>query len=136
MRVVFDTNVLVAALVVEGLCTTLLARARRKHFQLFLCPFILDELQHVLSKKLKTSEKLAREAIDLVLEAAEGVVSPMEGVRGICHDRDDDHVLACALGAKARYLVTGDKDLLELKEFRDIVILSPREFEMLFSEEI
>ena len=135
MRVVFDTNVLVAALAVEGLCTTLLARARRKHFQLFLCPFILDELRRVLSGKLKISEKLIREAIDLVLEAAEGVVSPKEEVEGVCRDRDDDRILACALGAGARYLVTGDKDLLELKEFRDIAILSPREFEMLFSEE-
>lgn len=136
MRVVFDTNVLVAALAVEGLCTTLLARARRKHFQLFLCPFILDELRLVLSGKLKISEKLIREAIDLVLETAEGVVSPKEAVTGICRDRDDDHILACALGAEARYLVTGDKDLLELKEFRGIAILSPREFEMLFSEEV
>ena len=135
MRVVFDTNVLVAALAVEGLCTTLLARARRKHFQLFLCPFILDELRRVLSGKLKVPEQLTREAIDLVLEAAEGVVSPREEVEGVCRDREDDHILACALGARARYLVTGDKDLLELKEFRGIAILSPREFEMLFTEE-
>jgi predicted nucleic acid-binding protein len=41
-------------------------------------------------------------------------------------------VLACAFAANAQYLVTGDNDLLELKNFQDIRILSPREFELLF----
>lgn len=42
---------------------------------------------------------------------------------------DDDNVLACALAAKAAYLVTGDADLLALKNFRGVKIISPRDFE-------
>jgi len=49
-------------------------------------------------------------------------------------DKDDDDVLACAKDAKADYLVTGDTDLLELKEFSGISILSPRDFELFFAE--
>ncbi len=42
-------------------------------------------------------------------------------------DPDDDHVLACALGAQADLIVTRDRDLLELGAFRDIPILAARE---------
>jgi putative PIN family toxin of toxin-antitoxin system len=53
MRVVFDTNVLVAAFLTEGVCSVLLTRARRKEFELFLCPVILDEFRKVLSRWVK-----------------------------------------------------------------------------------
>jgi predicted nucleic acid-binding protein len=50
------------------------------------------------------------------------------------HDAYDDNVLACSLVAEADYLVTGDSDLLELKSFKGIPIITPRAFEMLFSD--
>lgn len=53
-------------------------------------------------------------------------------VRNICRDADDDNILACALAAKADYLVTGDADLLELKMHKGISIITPRDFEALF----
>ena len=55
MRVVFDTNVLVAAFVTEGLCSVLLARARRREFEFSLCPKILEEFERILSEKIKAS---------------------------------------------------------------------------------
>ena len=51
---------------------------------------------------------------------------------GVCSDSDDDQILSCALSAKADYLDTGDFDLLELKEFHGIKILTPGAFELLF----
>ncbi|HBG93235.1 MAG: hypothetical protein A2X54_04630 [Nitrospirae bacterium GWF2_44_13] len=53
-------------------------------------------------------------------------------ITDICGDADDDNVLACALAAKAAYLVTGDADLLAVKNFRGVKIISPRDFEALF----
>ena len=55
-------------------------------------------------------------------------------VSNICRDADDDNVLACALAAKADYLVTGDSDLLIIGIFRGIKIITPREFELLFED--
>jgi predicted nucleic acid-binding protein len=46
--------------------------------------------------------------------------------------RDDDNVIACAVAAGADYLVTGDSDLLVLKQYENITIISPRNFEALF----
>jgi predicted nucleic acid-binding protein len=52
----------------------------------------------------------------------------------ICRDSDDDLILACAGDAVADYVVTGDEDLLVLKNYEDISILNPREFEKLFPD--
>ena len=50
----------------------------------------------------------------------------------VCRDFKDDPILACAETSAAEYLVTGDKDLLLLEKYGNCVILSPRDFELLF----
>jgi putative PIN family toxin of toxin-antitoxin system len=133
MKAVFDTNVLVAAFVTEGVCAKLLGRARRKQLDLLISPFILKEFENVLLKKLSASKEKIRTATKLISEAAE-MLSPVSKVSGICRDPDDDQILSCALSAEADYLITGDSDLLELKEFRGIRILTPGAFELLFED--
>jgi len=133
MKAVFDTNVLVAAFVTEGVCAKLLGRARRKQLNLVISPFILKEFENVLLKKLSASKEQIRMATKLISEAAQ-IVSHESMVSGICRDPDDDQILSCALSAKADYLVTGDFDLLELKEFHGIRILTPGAFELLFED--
>jgi putative PIN family toxin of toxin-antitoxin system len=118
MRVLFDTNILVAAFVTEGICARLLKRARERQFLLYACPFVLDEFRRVLSKKLSATRAESEEAVAIISEAVHDTVEPTEKVEGVCRDRDDDNVLACAQAAEAEYLVTGDSDLLELKKFR------------------
>jgi putative PIN family toxin of toxin-antitoxin system len=46
----------------------------------------------------------------------------------ICRDPSDDEILALAVGTAADYIITGDKDLLDLKGYQTIKILSPRQF--------
>ena len=129
MRVVFDTNVLLAAFLTEGLCAKLLARARRRQFHLVLCPVILAECKRILSKKFKANHEELAPVLSLPREFSQSVVTPDTVVRGICRDRDDDLVLDCARAAQAAFLVTGDADLLVLGEFEAIRIINPRDFE-------
>ncbi|MBX6423901.1 putative toxin-antitoxin system toxin component, PIN family [Thermosulfurimonas sp. F29] len=133
MRVVFNTNVLVAAFLTEGLCSVLLARARRKEFNLFVCPKILEEFERILSEKIKVPQALIKEALKMILEVSE-VIQPTRTIQGVCRDEDDNQILACALSAGADYLVTGDKDLLEIAHFEELKIISPREFEAFFED--
>ena len=49
-------------------------------------------------------------------------------VQGVCRDPKDDHVLECAKKARAHLIVSGDRDLLSLKEFEEIEIITPRQF--------
>ena len=134
MRAVFDTNVLVAAFVTEGICSKLLTRGRKKEFDLIICPVVLQEFERVLIKKLSATRNEARNALQIVSEAICGVVHPLQSVQSVCRDPDDDAILACALEARADYLVTGDVDLLELKVFKGIPIVTPRDFELLFTD--
>ena len=134
MKVVFDTNVLVSAFVTEGVCTKLLGRAWRRQFELVTCPFILKELEAVLLKKLSATKGETRQVLRILAEAISALVQPVHPVSGICRDPNDDHILSCSVAAGADYLVTGDSDLLELREFRGIRIISPRDFEILFED--
>jgi putative PIN family toxin of toxin-antitoxin system len=115
VRAVFDTNVLVAAFVAEGICSKLLIRSRKGQFDLIVCPAILREFERVLIKKFSATRNETRDALLIVSEAIHGVVHPSPLGQSVCRDPDDDAILACALEAKADYLVTGDEDLLELK---------------------
>ena len=116
----------------EWLCKTP-RRARRKQLNLVLSPFILKEFENVFLKKLSASKEQIRTAAKLISETAQ-MVSHAPTVSGICRDPDDDQILSCALSAEANYLVTGDSDLLQLKDFRGIEILTPGAFELLFED--
>lgn len=134
MKAAFDTNVLIAAFVAEGVCSKLLRRGRSRQFSLVPCPFLLQEFQWILNRKFGATRKEIQGAVGLVREAAQLEVQPLEEIHGLCRDPDDDQILACAVAAGADYLVTGDDDLLVLKEFRKIRILKPKDFELLFED--
>ena len=134
MRAVFDTNVLVAAFAAEGICSKILTRGRKKQFHLIECPIILQEFERVLINKFSATRNEAQSALKIVSEAIHNIVLPSQSEQGVCRDPDDDAILACALEAKADYLVTGDVDLLELKMFKGIRIVTPRNFELLFND--
>lgn len=132
MRAVCDTNVLVAAFLTEGICAKLLTRARRRDFDLILCNGILQECKAVLKKKFNTSPHETIEALTLLSDAALEIQGTTDSIAPICRDSDEDLIPACARQAGADYIVTGDDDLLVLKNYEGISIVSPREFEKLF----
>ena len=133
MKAVFDTNVLIAAFVAEGLCASLLRRARRGDFLLYLSPFIISEFENVLSKKIKADKPEIRDAIKILKETVYETVETGEEVKGVCRDKDDDNILSCAKVSRADYLVTGDEDLLILKKFGRTRIITPRDFELILA---
>ena len=125
MRVVLDTNVLVASIVADGLCRDLVRVRVRPHTIITSKP-LLDELRRTLRVKFKADpDKLP--LLSALHEQAEIVAPALLGER-VCRDKNDDVVLATALAGKAEIIVTGDDDLLVLKRFRGIRILSPRQF--------
>lgn len=132
MIAVLDTHVLVAAVITEGICARILRRAREREFELAVCPFILAELEAVLTRKFSASKREVSETIALVREAATLIVEHVSEVRGVCRDRDGDNILACALAARSDYLGTGDDDLLVVRRFHNTQIIPPRAFEILF----
>ena len=123
---VLDTNVVIAGLLWEGPPRSLLARATEgDDFILATSPILIDELVGTLSlprfrKRMAEAGKSA-EALVVVYRDA---TTP----RVVHDDIDDDHVIAAAVAARARYIVTGDRaHLLPIGMHGDIAIISPRQ---------
>ena len=126
MRVLFDTNIFASAFTSAGLCNQAYERALIRT-DLITAPRLLDELQRILVKKMKLEAGLAGEII-AELEGELELIEPVPLPQPVCRDADDDWVLATALTGSAGIIVSGDKDLLVLKQFLGIKILSPRQF--------
>ena len=125
MTVVLDTNVLVAALVAEGLCREVVHRAVRMRV-LATSTDLLEELDTTLGRKFRITP--ATTAFLKGLRQQIRLVEPQQLSKPVCRDRDDDVVLATAVAARADVIVTGDQDLLVLVSFEGIAIVSPRQF--------
>jgi putative PIN family toxin of toxin-antitoxin system len=126
MRIVLDTNVLIAAFISRGACAELLEHCALRH-ELICSEHILDEFRKNLVEKFGISRRDAAEAARL-LESRMVLVEPEEAEDVSCRDPDDRPVLGTALAGRCRCLVTGDKDLLVLDRCRDVRILSPSAF--------
>jgi putative PIN family toxin of toxin-antitoxin system len=125
VRVLLDTNVLVAALVARGVCTDLVEHCVRQHL-VVSSQSLLDELRDVLTRKLRQRAVDVRAALRLFEETFTLVIPAT--IEPICRDRDDDVVLATALAGECVAVVTGDEDLLILDPFRGIRVLAPAAF--------
>ncbi len=128
MRLVVDTNVLVSALLWQGTPGRLVEMAGEKECQFFTSRALLDELSEVLHRK-----KLAKQVLATGLTASQmlrhyqqlaTVVTARRLAQQVSRDADDDAVLACALAAQADLIVSGDADLLVLKQFQDMRIVT------------
>ncbi|MBM3356345.1 MAG: putative toxin-antitoxin system toxin component, PIN family [Betaproteobacteria bacterium] len=133
LRAVLDANVYVsAALRPAGPPGRIIERLlRAAAFELVLSPAIMEEVLRALA--YPKVRKLARGDIEPALWFEDIVVLAdiVPGERtlpGVCEDPDDDKYIAAALEGRASYVVTGDDDLLALKEHEDIRIVTPRAF--------
>ncbi|MGH9364483.1 MAG: putative toxin-antitoxin system toxin component, PIN family [Thermoanaerobaculia bacterium] len=132
LRVVLDTNQLVSSLLIaKGLQRRLVDEWRRRSFLLLLGPEQIEEIEEVLARR-KIARKYRISAADrsglIDLLRAEAVLLPSGEAPGVCRDPDDDRLLGSAVAGGADCLVTGDKDLLSLGEFRGVEIHDARSF--------
>lgn len=126
MRVVLDTNVLVAAFIAHGTCHEVLEACVYDH-EIIASDFLLGELQGTLTRKFGYSPREAEEVVGL-LRSRVTLVNPVPLDTPACQDPDDDVILGTALAGACRCLVTGDKDLLVLKRYQGIAIIPPADF--------
>lgn len=130
MRLVLDTNAVVSGLLWDRASSQLIDAALKGHAELFTSQALLLELEDVLPR-----QKLARRVAVSGLSVAQLVERyallarsvPPASIGRVSADPDDDHVLACALAAQADLIVSGDPDLLNLKSYQRIPIVSPAE---------
>lgn len=127
MRILIDTNILISALFYGGLPEKLLTELDEKIFSVCVNEKIFSEYREqirkkVLEKKKQINENLSKKFFSN-LQSFE-----IESDLQICRDPKDDKFINCAIDAKAIYIVSGDKDLLTIKNFFEIEIVTAREF--------
>jgi len=126
MRVILDTNGILAAFAGRGLANAVFEICLDKH-EIIISEHILSELQNNLQKKLK----MPTDNIGIIIEYLREFCTLSDYKRldkMACRDKEDDKILGLSEIARSDCIITGDKDLLALKEFHSIPIITPRGF--------
>ena len=121
-----DTNVLVSAFATRGLCADVLRYVLAEH-ELIVGEVVLRELRKVLLRRVKLPRKVASEVEDF-LRDREVVAKPHKPSSIPIRDASDRWILALAVEGKSDVLVTGDRDLLDVKARSPLPIVDPRGF--------
>jgi len=130
IRIVLDTNVLVSALLFSGEVGHIISSWKAQKFLPVLSHDTFDEFRRVLAypKFSLTLREIDALLQDEVLPFCE-VVDIEDEIIGVCRDRAGDKFLSCAVAATADYIVSGDKYLLVLGNFRNIPIITVATFQ-------
>ena len=126
MKVVLDTNVIIASFAARGLCHAVFELCLDR-FEIVISSFLKKEVETNLSKKLKLPSRLIGEILEFLSENANTI--EIDSIpKNVCIDPADARILALTQKSETAYLITGDKELLAIKKFGSTRILSPRQF--------
>ena len=132
MKVVLDTNVIISAFLWARRTSQILNLVEDQNIIVYTCSDQIRELKGVLERpKFKLIFKKAQLKPETIvsgfLDLAQ-LTKPIKKINIIKDDLFDNIILSCAMTIKAKYLITGDKHLLSLKEFQKTKIIKPAEF--------
>ena len=126
MRVVLDSNVIVAAFATRGICSALFEYCVENH-EVVLCKEMLEEIEGALVRNVGVPRAVVRDVLAYLRDHAE-TVTPSGVDAEVCRDKKDLPVLGAAVGAGCMYIITGDADLLAVGGYRGVQIVSPRAY--------
>ena len=129
LRVVIDTSVWLSGIFWHGIPHRVLEAWRAGDFEVVVSEETMAELERKLAEKVAefgADPGIAEEWMTLIGEEA-FPVEPRERIQA-CRDADDDKFLEAAIASQAAFVVSGDKDLTAMAHFRDVEIVTPRQF--------
>ena len=127
LSVTADTNIYISALNFGGPPDRVLDLARAGAIRLIISDAIREEVAGVLQSKFRWSEAAIEAAEQRISEFTE-LVYPMQTVRIVEEDPDDNRILECAHASSSDYIVTGDQHLLRLGHFGNTKIVKAAQF--------
>jgi putative PIN family toxin of toxin-antitoxin system len=140
MHVVFDTNVVISRyLSSKGPSAQVFDFWQKKIFDLLVSAPILEEYEralkcpHVRARHQMSDTEIA-EIIEEIADLAK-MVRPTKRLTVITADPDDDKFLECAVEGKATYIISGNKHLYDLKDYKGVQIFTPAQFCMVLEQE-
>ena len=132
-KVVLDTNVLVSALLFRGELSKMLLLWKDGRIVPVFSRETFREFKTVLEY---TKFSLTEQEIKVIIEEEVlpyfEVINSAYKIKDVCRDADDDKFISCALSASADFIVSGDKDLLDVGKYKSVKIISASEFLKMF----
>ena len=129
MRIFFDANILISALVYNGNELNAIFKSLEEGHILLISEHVEEEILRVMLDKFPEHSKLFHEFIGLAgfeIVQKEKYLHKIDDF-DVVRDKHDRHILACANSAKCEIIVTGDKDLLVLEKFKNIRIIKAKD---------
>lgn len=127
IKVVLDNNVLISALFWKGAPYQIFKKVLEGAILNFTSPKILEELKKKLLEKFKLPPEKVKEFLEIIIFNSQ-IVYPKKKLNVVKKDPSDNKILECALEAKVSFVISGDEHLLEIGEYKEIKIISPKEF--------
>ena len=128
MRAVLDTNVVISAIFFGGDPLKIVKAAHGKRLDLVATRAVLDEYREVAERLHRAYPTVGYRRPLAMLESVITLVRPATLKEQVCRDPDDDALIACALGARAKVICSGDDDLLSVNGYAGIEVMRPSEF--------
>ena len=128
MRAVLDTNVVISAIFFGGMPLKIVRAAFAKKVELVASRAVLREYREVAERLHVQFPSVNYRRPLSILDSKLIIVRPVALGETVCRDPDDDAIIACALGGKAKVICSGDDDLLALNGFRGLEIMQPSDF--------
>ncbi len=132
MKLIFDTNVLIAAFATHGICHSLFEYSV-ENCTIVISNYIIEELHDKFLTKFKMPEEKIEKIVAFLIDSCL-ISNHRDFTKQFSRDVKDDPILGIIDMQMVNYLVTGDKDLLILKEYKTVPIISPRELWNIFRE--
>ena len=128
MKLVLDTNIYISAFYWGGNALKIIDRISEGIDKLYISNNILNEVADVMARpKFKSTPEI----IDRYIRAIEDMgkkVFPSGSIKGICRDKNDDDKIETGIISMADFIITGDEDLLILKNYEQLKIVTPKEY--------
>lgn len=126
MRVVLDTNVVIAAFASRGLCAEIFEVCLLEH-TVIMSEQIFSEVKENLIRKVHIPKGVVQNIMRYLEDIAETVL-PEQVDASVCRDKNDVGIIGTAISGNARFIITGDNDLLRIRKHKGIEIINPRGF--------
>ena len=128
MKIVLDSNIFVSSFYWAGNPRKVFDRITNGLDKLYITDEILKEINSVMShKRFDTSIDKIKEYVKII-ESYSIKLSSQDTPEKISRDKDDNKILQCGFDGNVDFIITGDNDLLVLKEYKKIKILKPKEY--------
>ena len=127
MRIVVDTNVVISAIFFGGTPRKVIEAVADGAVEACANPEIVEEYREVVAEMIMRRQgHLRRDLFNFYLARLE--ITDSASDIHLCRDPDDDKFISCAIDAKALYIVSGDKDLLDVRKIDNIEVVTAAEF--------